>query len=447
MYPNAIGFAKTGFNMDMQTNLSTANGCLETVEDMDIERRMKFTRLTDDDLAVVKDFAPHLEDVIDDILSDFYENIMTVPDMVALFKDEATLVHAKQKQRDHWMAHIFSGTINREFVEGTMAVGRTHARIGLAPRWYIGSYSFVLNQITAHATLIYADDPERMRAVIQTLTKLVFLDMDIALSVYFREGQQVAQSILNQKAAQFEDSVKSVAETVLSASVELEATSEAMAKAVEETKHQGARAYVAAFESSKNTDKTIGSLNRAGEFLGTAMKIAASSKSSVLDLDKRAQEIGSFVETIKRIAEQTNLLALNAAIEAARAGHAGKGFAVVADEVKALSGQTAKATDEISRLTRSIQENTQNTTEQMNAAGEAIAKLNEYAQEITADLDGQSVLIEEVRQTANVVEQAADEGASAATQTTVAAAELTRQANNLQSRFNSFLAEIQSLEQ
>jgi methyl-accepting chemotaxis protein len=51
----------------------------------------------------------------------------------------------------------------------------------------------------------------------------------------------------------------------------------------------------------------------------------------------------------------TILLPLNTTIEAARAGDAGKGFAVAAGEVKVLAGQTALATNKISKHIAGIQ--------------------------------------------------------------------------------------------
>ncbi|MDP2430518.1 MAG: methyl-accepting chemotaxis protein [Pseudomonadota bacterium] len=99
----------------------------------------------------------------------------------------------------------------------------------------------------------------------------------------------------------------------------------------------------------------LGIIERMANSLESFTERLNSTSEEVGKLHDRTGEIGGIVKLIQGIAEQTNLLALNAAIEAARAGEYGRGFAVVADEVRKLADRTRGATNEISTLVQTVQ--------------------------------------------------------------------------------------------
>ncbi|BBP73645.1 methyl-accepting chemotaxis protein [Pseudomonas sp. Seg1] len=132
-------------------------------------------------------------------------------------------------------------------------------------------------------------------------------------------------------------------------------------------------------EASSSLEQIAGALNTTATVINT--------------LGQRSQEIGGIVSVITSIAEQTNLLALNAAIEAARAGEQGRGFAVVADEVRNLASRTRQATDEISGMIHSIQQETGNaisTMEQGNLLMQEGLSRNANVASALARIDEQS---------------------------------------------------------
>ena len=133
-----------------------------------------------------------------------------------------------------------------------------------------------------------------------------------------------------------------------------------------------------------------------------AVSEAARTSESVRELGEVGRRIGDVVKLITAIAEQTNLLALNATIEAARAGEAGRGFAVVAGEVKALSAQTAKATDEIGAQIAAMQAATERSIEAIAGIERTIREIGAISSAIASAVTEQGAATQEIARSVEV---------------------------------------------
>jgi methyl-accepting chemotaxis protein len=205
---------------------------------------------------------------------------------------------------------------------------------------------------------------------------------------------------------------------------QIAAAAQEMTATIGEISHNAETASGASRKSAETANEGGIIMQAAAATMERISSATSSVAGKMTELATRSEEIGKVVTVIQDISEQTNLLALNAAIEAARAGEHGRGFAVVAGEVRRLAERTRAATGEIAATIRSIQDETRATLHLMDESHQAVdSGIGETSRARQS--------LEAIIGSAREVEQMIHLIATAATEQTSAAGEISESATHI----------------
>lgn len=385
----------------------------------DLKKRLTFARIDAHTAKVLPEVWEVIRPSLDDILRKFYAHLGSEPELARLIGGRsADLARA---QSTHW-ARVFSGRFDDDYARSVRAIGHAHHRIGLAPRWYIAGYQYVMGELTALLVAKSGFSKARLVDRLQALTKAIMLDMDLAISVYqevLLEERARRAAHVDAAIATFQGQAETLIGEVGGCSNRMVGTADDLTGIAASARDQATSAAAAAEETSTTvqsvaaaTEELDASIAEIGRQVGAATGIVdranamtSNMASTIETLSAAGARIGDVVDLIQAIAAQTNLLALNATIEAARAGEAGRGFAVVASEVKNLAGQTAKATDDISRQVADIQESTGRAVGVIEEIGAVMREIGGVTSSIAAAMEQQGAVTRDI---AGSVSQAAE---------------------------------------
>jgi methyl-accepting chemotaxis protein len=286
------------------------------------------------------------------------------------------------------------------------------------------------------------------------------------------EAAATRRQAMHTLADQFEAAVGGIVAAVSSAATELEASATTLTSTADTTRELTGVVASASEEASANVQSVASaaqemtaSITEISRRVQDSSRIANDAVGQAQTTDERinalshaAARIGDVVKLISAVAEQTNLLALNATIEAARAGEAGKGFAVVAQEVKALAGQTAKATEEISTQVADMQAQTGHAVTAIKAIASTIDEVSHITAGIASAVEEQGAstgeIARNVKEAAKGTAQVAgtivdvDRGAaatgSASSQVLSSARQLAGESSRLKLEVDKFLATVRA---
>jgi methyl-accepting chemotaxis protein len=261
------------------------------------------------------------------------------------------------------------------------------------------------------------------------------------------EARAARQERVTAEIARFGAEIESTITELSAVSSQMLGAASHLAGAADDAASRTTTASVASQEASENvrdiaaaTEELSASVQEIDRQVSQSQNIAQraigdaeKTNTEIRALDEAAGRIGDVVKLITAVAEQTNLLALNATIEAARAGEAGRGFAVVAQEVKALAGQTAKATDEITGQIAGMQQATVRSVEAIATIQRTIREVGEITAAIAAAVTEQGAATREIARSAETASRRTGETANEVTRVNEATEGTRQQASDVKS--------------
>ncbi|PSJ61499.1 globin-coupled sensor protein [Pseudaminobacter soli (ex Li et al. 2025)] len=163
-----------------------------------IARRLAFVRFDSEARAALNEVKPAIEAALPAAMDSFYGHIGGFEEARQFFGASPQRMQAAAgRQIKHWSA-IAGANFGDDYVQSAKRIGKIHADIGLEPRWYVGGYTVIIDELTSvvleqlwpKALGIQAPGRERASRALSALLKASLFDMELVISTYLEESER-----------------------------------------------------------------------------------------------------------------------------------------------------------------------------------------------------------------------------------------------------------------
>jgi signal transduction histidine kinase len=151
--------------------------------------RKEFLLLSEEEEKALTALQPLMTRHVDDLVDAFYRHLLGFAETRVLLSDELITSRLIAAQKTYLLS-LVTGPYDHEYQKGRLVIGQVHERIGLTPKWYLGAYSLYLNLIRPLVFHEFRDRPVLMQETMAALTKVIFLDIQLAIEAYILRSSE-----------------------------------------------------------------------------------------------------------------------------------------------------------------------------------------------------------------------------------------------------------------
>lgn len=169
--------------------------------DAAIARRLAFVRFDGEARAALNAVRPAIEAALPKVMESFYGHIAEFEEARRFFGigtgGREKMQVASGRQMKHWSA-IAAADFGDDYAQSAKRIGRIHADIGLEPRWYVGGYTLIIDELVSvileqswpKALGLQAPGLAKAQQAMSALLKASLFDMELVISTYLETAEQ-----------------------------------------------------------------------------------------------------------------------------------------------------------------------------------------------------------------------------------------------------------------
>jgi len=180
----------------MKTLADAVQAALEDLglDEAALAQRKAFLGFTEADSERLRHLHPQLVGFASDLARRFYAHLQDFPETRRFIADPDVLTRLQQSQSSYFHA-LTAGDYGADYTRNRLRVGLAHQRIGLQTPWYLGAYAKYLLDLLPEFWRCSGHDPERFIASLQSLCKVVLLDIGLAVDAYIHSDRLAIKAL------------------------------------------------------------------------------------------------------------------------------------------------------------------------------------------------------------------------------------------------------------